>query len=497
MGVPCSGKFIAMSMFSAAPRSRWVLPVFYAVLLLGGILGVMLIRAIGETEVAGISAISLPTASPKALPASAKHVLLLHVLGTLVAVIVVGRLFAALLKPLGQPAVIGEILAGIALGPSLLGMISPDAMHLLIPDAAADPQQHVVSALSTIAQLGIVLYMFVVGLELNTSMLAKSAHAAVAISHASIIVPFVSGCALSLWLYEDLARPGIPFTSFALFLGVAMAITAFPVLARILTDRKLEATPLGVISLSCAASDDVTAWCLLAFVLGVAQSQIDSAFWVLLYTGIYLLIMFTFVRPLAIRLLPGPHGRLPAGRIAWLFAAVLVSALTTEIIGIHAIFGGFLMGVIIPHDSPVATAVKNKLHDVVTMLFLPAFFAMSGMNTQIGLISGWENWLICIAIIAVATFGKYGGTYLAARLAGLNHPQSSALGVLMNTRGLMELIVLNIGLSMGIISETLYAMMVLMALATTMMTGPLIHLIWPKPESPTQSDSPPTVAVIQ
>lgn len=460
---------------ASSGRQRWVLPVFYVGLLAGAVLLFLLIRAVGES----FSVHGQFTSVKRVLPVAHNQVLL-HVLATLTAVILLGRFFAKLLRYVGQPAVVGEIVAGIVLGPSLLGAISPEAMHFLIPDHAADPNGHVLTALGTISQIGIVLYMFIVGLELNTSMLAKSAHAAVAISHASIIVPFLAGAGLSLWLYSDFAPEGVPFTSFSLFLGIAMSITAFPVLARILTDRKLEKTPLGIVALSCAASDDVTAWCLLAFVVGFAQANVTGAFWVLVWTSLYLCVMFLVVRPLGIRYLKNTNGEPSPMRIAGLFAAVLTSAMVTELIGIHAIFGAFLLGVIIPHDSPISASVKVKLHDVVTMLFLPAFFAITGMNTQIGLISGWENWLICGAIILVATIGKFGGSFVAARLTGVNHRASLTLSVLMNTRGLMELIVLNIGLSLGVISQTLFAMMVLMALTTTVLTGPAITYLWPK-----------------
>ncbi|SFH59494.1 cation:proton antiporter domain-containing protein [Planctomicrobium piriforme] len=476
---------------SSTFRSRWLLPAFYLALLAGGTLLFLLIRSVGETETPVGAAIPSGATAP-----SAHNVVLLHVLATITAVIVLGRLLARVFHYLGQPAVIGEVVAGILLGPSVLGAISPSAMHLLIPDAAADPHGRVLAALGTISQLGIVLYMFIVGLELNTKMLVKSAHAAVAISHASIVVPFVAGAGLALWLYPHFAPAGIPFTSFALFLGVAMAITAFPVLARILTDRGLDKTPLGVVALSCAATDDVTAWCLLAFVVGVAQANVSGAISIVIWAAIYIAAMLFVIRPLAVRYLQRGDGRIPAGTIPGLFIAVLASALTTEAIGIHAVFGGFLLGVIIPHDSPISRAVKLKLHDVVTMLLLPAFFAITGMNTRIGLISGWDNWLVCGAIILVATLGKFGGTLVAAQLAGINLRTSAALGVLMNTRGLMELIVLNIGLSLGVISPTLYAMMVLMALVTTMTTGPLLAVLWPKSDDEASDETPAAAAAV-
>ena len=277
----------------------------------------------------------------------------------------------------------------------------------------------------------------------------------------------------------------MPFTSFALFVGVAMSITAFPVLARILTDRKVQKTHLGIIALGCAATDDLTAWCLLAFVVGVARAKVGGAFLVLGLTAAFIAIMLLVVRPIAVRLLArSGETRPPPGVVALVFVAVLLSALTTEWIGIHAIFGAFLLGAIIPHDSIVARAFLEKLEELVTVLFLPAFFAFTGLRTRIGLVSGLEHWLICGLILVVATAGKFGGTLLAARFTGLGWRESAGLGILMNTRGLMELIVLNIGLDLNVITPTLFAMMVLMALVTTIATTPVLRWLTPGPSPP-------------
>jgi Kef-type K+ transport system membrane component KefB len=286
-----------------------------------------------------------------------------------------------------------------------------------------------------------------------------------------------------LYLYPRLSHSGVPFTSFALFMGVAMSITAFPVLARILTDRGIQKTQLGVVALGCAATDDVTAWCLLAFVVGVAQAKIGGAFAVLGLTLAYIAVMFLVVRPAATRFFARytAEDDLTPNLVALVFAALLISALITEYIGIHAVFGAFLLGAIIPHDSPVARALTGKLEDLVTILLLPAFFAFTGMRTEIGLVSGYEQWLVCGLIILVATAGKFGGTLVAGRLTGLAWRDATALGLLMNTRGLMELIVLNIGLDLNVISPTLFAMMVVMALVTTMAASPLLALVSPVP----------------
>ncbi len=427
------------------------------------------VRGYGE----GLAAPEAATvAAGASRPPAASHPLL-HLLLALAAVILLGRLLGRLFAMFRQPPVIGEVLAGICLGPSLLGRLAPDVAHFVLPDSVAP-------SLSIVAQLGVILYMFVVGLELNVGILHKQGHVTLAISHASIIVPFSLGALLAIWLYPLLSSGGYSFTSFALFLSVSMSITAFPVLARILTDRGLHKTDLGVMALACAAIDDVSAWCLLALVVGVAHSQVTDALWVTLLTLSYIVFMFAVVRPLVARAVPRfcPQGLTP-GAMAALLVGMLLSAVATEAIGIHAIFGAFLFGAVIPHDSQIAEQMSEKLSTLVTTLLLPAFFAFTGMRTEIGLVSGTEQWLICLAIIAVATLGKFGGTLAAARLMGQGWRDAASLGVLMNTRGLMELIVLNIGLDLGIISPTLFAMMVLMALATTIATSPILHALIP------------------
>jgi Kef-type K+ transport system membrane component KefB len=401
--------------------------------------------------------------------------LLSHVLLALLAIIALGRGLGWVLRGLGQPRVIGEVLAGICLGPSLLGWLSPQAMHFLLP-AEIGP------VLAVLAQLGVILYLFLIGLELNAGLLRRHAATTLTIAHTGIVVPFLLGVVLAFWLYPGLAPEGVQFLSFALFLGVALAITAFPVLARILTDQRLEKTELGVLALGCAASGDVTAWCLLAFVVGVAQASVAGAIGSALLALAYVSVMFVVVRPLAWRFLNAEREEdLPRGVVGWVLGALLLSALVTEAIGIHALFGAFLLGAVLPHDGALARVFARRLEDVVSFLLLPAFFAHAGLRTQIGLLSGLEHWLICGVIIVAATVGKIGGTMAGARLAGLDRRVTAALGVLMNTRGLMELIVLNIGLDLGVISPALFTMLVLMALATTLATTPLLAWVWPAP----------------
>ncbi len=394
---------------------------------------------------------------------------LLHVLLALAAILVAARALGAVFGRLRQPPVIGEVVAGILLGPSLLGHLWPAGFAFLMPPSIAP-------FLQVIAQVGVILYMFVVGLELDPSELRRHPQAAVLISHASIVVPFLSGAALALALYPAAAGPGVAFTPFALFLGVSMSVTAFPVLARILTDRRLQRTHLGVLALTCAAVDDVTAWCLLAFVTAVAAHRGDALPTVLL-TAAFIVVVLVGVRPLLARLArradAAPDGT-PAAVLTTVFVLLLLAAIATEWIGIHALFGAFLLGVALPHDSRLARDLTTRMHDVVVMLLLPAFFAYSGLRTQIGLLHGAGAWLTCGAIVLVACVGKFGGSALAARQAGLPWRTAAAIGTLMNTRGLVELIVLNVGLDLGVIGPPLFTMLVIMALVTTFATSPVL-----------------------
>ncbi len=394
---------------------------------------------------------------------------LVRVLFALAAVLATGRLLGVLFRFLGQPPVIAEVVAGIALGPSLLGQLWPEAADFILPATVA-PQ------LGVLSQLGVVLYMFLVGLELDLTGLRGQAHTVFAIAHASIALPFLLGATVALALFPAYAGPDVTFTTFALFVGVATAITAFPVLARILTDRRMHTTALGVLALGVAAINDAVAWCLLAFVVGVARAEVGGALLVLLLTATFFLVMFGVVRPIATRWIARAEtAGFTQGTLATVLVAVLLCALAAEAIGVHALFGAFLLGAILPHDGTTARALATRIEDLVTVLLLPAFFAYTGMRTRIGLLAGGEGWLLCGLIVVVATAGKVGGTFAAARSCGLGNRDAAALGVLMNTRGLMELIALNVGLELHIISPALFAMMVVMSLVTTMATGPLLH----------------------
>jgi Kef-type K+ transport system membrane component KefB len=396
-----------------------------------------------------------------------------HLLLAMVAVVILGRGVSWLLKRVGQPSVIGELVAGILLGPSLLGRLSPDAAAYILPS-------NVAPFLGVLANLGVIIYMFLVGLELNGTMLRGRLRMTLTTSHASIVVPFVLGSLLALYLYPRFATSDVRFTHFALFIGVAMSITAFPVLARILADQRMTQSKMGTLSLTCAAVDDVTAWCLLAFAVGVVHGSANGAISVAVLTVAFIALMFVVLKPRFEALAHETVGEQPTTRaVSVTLIALLTSALVTEAIGVHAIFGAFLLGAIIPHDSPLARSLHRGIVDLITIVFMPAFFAFTGMRTEIGLLSGGYEWLVCGGIVVVATLGKFGGTTVAALFNGLDARRAMALGALMNTRGLMEVIVLNVGLDLGIISPTLFTMLVLMALVTTLMTIPLLRVIMP------------------
>ena len=396
-------------------------------------------------------------------------VLLVQIVVILAAAALVSRLF----RRIGQPPVMGEMIAGIVLGPSVLGFFFPEAMSFVFPPSSLE-------TLRLLSQIGVVLFMFIVGMELNLTHVREKGTAAVMISHASIIVPFVLGTALSLFLYRDLAPPGTSFSAFALFIGVAMSITAFPVLARILEDRALTQTQLGSLALTCAAVDDVTAWCILALVIAIVQaSGVTVSLVTLVFTAVFAAAMIFLVRPQLRRMVNEATGTHVHTRrlIAGVLAFVLISALVTETIGIHALFGAFIAGVVMPPSADFRTFLREKLEAFSAAALLPLFFAFTGLRTQIGLLNDWQSWALCGVIILVAIAGKLGGSMLMSRWTGMNWTQSFSIGVLMNTRGLVELVVLNIGYDLGILSGRIFAMMVLMALVTTFMTGPLLSLV--------------------
>ncbi len=402
------------------------------------------------------------------------------------------RLVGWAFRSIDQPLVIGEIVAGIALGPSLLGWLAPDFSVLLFPPTA-------IPFLNVLSQIGLIFFMFLIGLELDPKYLRGNLKTAVVTSGVSILVPFSLAGILALLIYPILSNNSVSFTAFALFLGAAMSITAFPVLARIITENNLQNTRLGTLALTCAAVDDVTAWCLLALAIAVTRTNsMAGAVPIIIYSVLYIGAMLTLGRRL-LKFLSNYYdrtGKLSQLMLAGIYMAVVASALITEAIGIHLIFGAFLMGAAMPKNPRLVREIAQKTEDFVLIFLLPVFFAYSGLKTQVGLLNSPGLWLLCAAILGVAIVGKYVGTYYAARSCQLDRQEASALGWLMNTRGLTELIVLNIGLDLGVISPILFTMLVIMALVTTFMTSPLLEWTYPKKSIRLHSQTEPDSAFV-
>ena len=396
----------------------------------------------------------------------------------IVVIVLLSRLLASLVSKIGQPMVIGEIIAGILLGPSILGYFLPGVSQFIF-QAASVPN------LNFLSQLGLILFMFIIGLELDIQLLKNKAHTAVVVSHASIIIPFTMGVSLAYFLYERFALPHISFLAFGLFMGIAMSITAFPVLARILTDHKLLRTPVGSVTIACAAVDDVTAWCILAgVVLLTRASAVEVPLWITIFGSMgYVCLNIFVVRRILTRLEVGYErgGALTHDRLGVILLFALASAWVTEWLGIHALFGAFLAGTVMPKGHRFVQALNEKIEGMTVVLLLPLFFAFTGLRTSFGLVSSAEMWFYCFLIIAVAILGKFGGSTIAARMSGVPWREASSIGILMNTRGLIELVVLNIGIDMGVLSSALFTMMVLMALVTTFMTSPLLEWVYLAP----------------
>lgn len=392
-------------------------------------------------------------------------------------IIVTARLVGWLFQRLRQPQVIGEMVAGIVLGPSLLGWLAPGVSATLFP---ADS----LGFLNALSQIGLLVFMFLIGLELDPQLLHERGRTALITSTASILVPFVLGAGLAVYLYPFFADRSVNPLHFALFVGTAMSVTAFPVLARILSERGLLRTEVGTVAIASAAVGDVSAWCILAGVVALvraAEGQVP--FWVTLGGALaFTVLMLGGVRRLLIGLefLFQLHGKLTNGILAIVLAVVLASAWATEWLGVHALFGAFLAGAVMPRERHFVHALAEKLEGMTVVLLLPLFFAFTGLRTSLGLVGSADLW-VCVLVIGIAILGKFAGSALAARLSGMPWREAGAIGVLMNTRGLVELVVLNIGLDIGVLSPTLFAMLVLMALATTFMTTPLLEWMYVRP----------------
>lgn len=391
----------------------------------------------------------------------------------IITIIIAARVFAFFAKKIGQPTVIGEIIAGILLGPSFVGHYFPEFSVFLFPKESLPNLQF-------FSQIGLILFMFIIGMELDLNILKKKAHEAVIISHASIILPFVLGVGLAYSMYLNYAPENVNFLSFSLFIGIAMSITAFPVLARIVQERQLTKTKIGAIAITCAAVDDVTAWCILAAVIAVVKAgSIVSSIYTVLLAVLFVILMLKIIRPFLKRIgdIYSHQDTLSKPVVAIFFVTLLVSSYLSEIIGIHALFGAFLAGVIMPQNLHFRNIFIEKVEDISLVLLLPLFFVLTGLRTQIGLLNNFEQWKTCAVIILVAVSGKFLGSTLAAKFTRLNWKDSLTIGALMNTRGLMELVILNIGFDLGLLSPQVFAMMVIMALFTTFMTGPALDFI--------------------
>jgi Kef-type K+ transport system membrane component KefB len=391
----------------------------------------------------------------------------------IITIILTARIFGWFCRKIGQPSVIGEIAAGIFLGPSVVGMFFPEFSGFLFPAKS-------LGNLQFLSQIGLILFMFIIGMELDLKVLKTKAQEAIVISHASIVLPFSLGVGLALFIYQDFAPDNINFLSFALFIGIALSITAFPVLARIVQERGLSKTRLGMMVITCAATDDITAWCILAAVIAIVKAgSFVSSIYTMILAITYVLFMVYAVKPVLKKI--GDHYNYKEGLtkpvVGVFFLMLIGSAYCTEVIGIHALFGAFMAGVIMPDNINFRNIFIEKVEDVSMVLLLPLFFVFTGLRTQIGLINDPYLWQITGWIIAAAVVGKFIGSAMAARFVKQSWRDSLIIGSLMNTRGLMELVVLNIGYDIGVLSPEIFAMMVIMALATTCMTGPALDLI--------------------
>jgi Kef-type K+ transport system membrane component KefB/nucleotide-binding universal stress UspA family protein len=393
-------------------------------------------------------------------------------------ILALSRAIGSLFQRMNQPQVVGEMLAGIMLGPSLFGFAFPHVWSMVFPPAS-------IVYLNVLSQVGVIFFLFLIGLELDPRLIRNRGHAAMLISNVSIVAPFVLGMALTLLLYKTILKdaPHTRFFPVALFIGTAMSITAFPVLARILTERNLHKSNVGVVAITCAAINDVIGWCMLALVIGIAKSQgIGSGLLTASLTAVYVAAMLLVVRPILRRLrdVHERQQRLSQMLVGLIVLMVLVSAYITELIGIHALFGAFLLGAIMPKGNEFVRALTEKLEDFTVVFLLPIFFAFTGLKTRIGVLDTGELWFYCALCIVVACVGKFGGAALAARASGMRWREAGAVGILMNTRGLMELVILNVGRELGVITDAIFAMMVIMALTTTAITTPILHWIYPR-----------------
>ena len=410
--------------------------------------------------------------------AQKNELILFYTLLELTIIVVAGRVGGALARRIGQSAAVGEIIVGILLGPSLFGLLAPHAFGFVFHSAPPEP-------LTVLSNLGLVLLMFQIGMEFDFSHLTEPVNrsAVLRISIGCLALPFAGGFGLGMLIAHG-APPAARINT-ALFVATALSITALPILGRIMMDLNLTRTRLGVVAISAAAVNDVVGWLLLAFVTTLTASEFVPSRFALrvAMVGAFGLVSVLVVRPLlkkAIRSSPPRNGKMSANLLGAILAVIFIAAMTTYQIGIFAIFGGFMMGVILYDESELVTAWRDRLGDFVTVFFLPIFFTYTGLRTSIGGLDTSADWGLCAAIVAVATVSKLGGAYFMARRCGFDHPQSAMIGFMMNTRALMELIVLNVGLDLGVITPKLFTMLVIMAIVSTIITTPALRYFMPR-----------------
>lgn len=419
---------------------------------------------------------------------------LLIVLVQLCVIIAAARIFAHLFRKLGQPIVVGEILAGLILGPSVLGQFAPGFSELVFPTDPDNPTSQVVaSSFQVLSQLGLIFLLFLIGLEFDFSHLRRSGKASLLISVTGIVLPFGLGVLLAMWMHTEVgfhedpvtgARKPIDLVGFALFMGTAMSITAIPILGRIMMELDIARSRLGAITITSAAIDDAFGWILLATCAALVRSTVGGEFhWqnslIMLGEAVaFAAIMIFMARPLlrtwSTWALRKDRGELGLNSLAMLFILMFLCAIATNLIGIFSIFGAFILGATLSTETAFREAIRRQLSQFVTAFFLPIFFTYTGLRTDVGELQGGMLWVFAAAVSAAAIIGKFGGCAVAARVGGLDWRQSSCVGVMMNTRALMELIVINVGYELGVIPKSVFAMLVIMAVITTIMTTPIL-----------------------
>jgi Kef-type K+ transport system membrane component KefB len=415
--------------------------------------------------------------------------LLLPVLIQLIVIILAARVFASLFRAFGQPGVVGEIFAGIILGPSLFLAVMPEVGNAIFKPSIEGLEQPFANVFlpkifSVLAQLGLIFLLFLIGLEFDFTHLKARGKAAFAISATGIIFPFILGVGVAYGIHgyvEPHPEKGpVPLVGFALFLGVALSITAIPILGRMMMEWGITRTQIGVVTITSAAIDDAFGWILLATVAAAVKTEFNFLL-TLKMLGLTLAFgafMFFICRPIFIRMINSHmrknNGDIGVTGLAVFIAILLTCAFITNLIGIFAIFGAFLLGAMLSDQQAFREAIIRKLSDIVTAFFLPIFFTNTGLRTQIGTLDSAELWVICGIVIAAALLGKFGGCTIAARLGGFSRKESTIIGVMMNTRALMELIVINVGYDLGVIPKSVFCMLVIMALVTTIMTTPIV-----------------------